>query len=209
MKKPLYLQIKERYQLGPANHMTLMDNLEGILVTSGLLPYNQLERGNYRDLANDDVQRGRASKLVPPSGKPLHDYVPLYFGFKTPMVARNKNQNARMIFLRYSLNILEMPGAVFTDGNARSRSTLFFECRQLDDLESLNRKAISTVKWVGDEELKRQKQAEILIPDFLGWDQVHDMIVFCEDARNQVLAILNNFGRFSRILTNRGWYFTS
>ncbi|MCX6131449.1 MAG: DUF4433 domain-containing protein [Proteobacteria bacterium] len=166
--------------------MTHIDNLDGILAVGGLLPYNKMARRSYCDLANDDVQKGRAAVVVQSSSRPLHDYVPLYFGFKTPMVVRNKDQNQGMIFLRFSLDILGMPDVMFTDGNARSSKTRFFKFQQLDDLESLNASAISKVKWVGNEELKRQKQAEILVPDFLDWDQVYDIIVFNEEAKNQV-----------------------
>ena len=133
------------YQLGPANHMTHIDNLNGILTKGGLLPYNKMAHGSYTDLANEDVQKGRARVVIPQSNRPLHDYVPLYFGFKTSMVFKNKNLNDGMIFLRFSLDILGMPGVVFSDGNARTSTTQFYKLQSLEDLKTLNANAISKV----------------------------------------------------------------
>lgn len=147
--------------------------------------------------------------MVSQSGRPLHDYVPLYFGFKTPMVVRNKDHNESLVFLRFSLEILSIAGVVFKDGNARSAVTQFFKFTHWDDLKSLHSRAISSVKWAGNEQLKRHKQAEILVPDFLEFEQVLDIIVFSAAARNQVLAKMKNFGTYKRILLNPGCYFTN
>jgi hypothetical protein len=77
---------------------------------------------SYRNLANEDVQAGRAAIMVSATQKPLHDYVPLYLGFKTPMVAINQTHNEDLLFLRFSLDILATPGSVVCDGNARSNA---------------------------------------------------------------------------------------
>lgn len=148
---------------------------------------------SYQNLANEDVQSGRAAKVVPPSGRPLHDYVPLYFGHKTPMVAVNKRQNEEIVFLRFSLEILTLPGVIITDGNARSNATKFQAYAQLGDLSFLDVKAIHSVKYAGDSELKRRKQAEILIPDKLPFGQVLDIMCFSKNAQERTLKILEDF----------------
>lgn len=119
MKKPLYQQIKEKFQLGPASHMTHISNLVEI-AKGGLLSHNQMKNQNYFDLSDASVLLGRERKIIPHTGQYLHDFVPIYFGWKTPMVMRHQDKNEEIIFLRFSLDILQTSGAIFSDGNARS-----------------------------------------------------------------------------------------
>lgn len=206
MTKPLYQQIKDKFQLGPATHMTHISNLSDI-VASGILSHNRMKGLSYFDLSDASVQLGREQKVIPHTSQPLHDFVPIYFGWKTPMVMRHQDKNEEIIFLRFSLNILQMPGAIFSDGNARSHATKFFSFTGIDDLSVLNPKAINDVKWVGDEEKKRQKQAEILIPQAVAFSQVFDIVCHSQSAENRILAILKKSGIIKRILINPGWYF--
>lgn len=205
----LFQAIRQRFQLGHATHMTHVENLPAILAAGGLRSYNAMRGHAYMNLANEDVQAGRAAIVVPSVQRPLHDFVPLYFGFKTPMVAWNQNRNEQIIFLRVSLEILAATGVVFTDGNARAGTTRFFNFTGPDDLAALNARAINTTKYAGDPELKRQKQAEVLVPDFLPFDKVLDIICYSAVARDKVLDALAKSAIKRQALVNRGWYFVS
>jgi len=207
--EPLYFQIKRLFQLGPALHMTHIDNLQGICEAAGIRAKNHMAYNEYTNLANNDVQAARASILVPTSGRPLHDYVPLYFGFKTPMVAWNQDHNEHLVFLRFSLDIVARPNIVLCDGNARSNGTRFFVFKTLEDLAQLDPSAINTVKYAHDAELKRRKQAEILVPDFLPLTEALDIMVFSESTRTQVLAIIRRFGIAKAVYVRPGLYFTT
>jgi len=209
MPKPLYQQVRERFRLGPANHMTHMENFGGILCDEGLHSYNQMRGRSYHNLANKDVQKGRAGIAVKATDRRLHDYVPLYFGFKTPMVAWNQNKNPDLIFLRISLNVLALPGVVISDGNARATATKFRLFKQIDDLSVLDIKSIHTVKYAHDPEMKRRKQAEILIPDFLPLSEILDIICYSEEMKKRVLGILAQHGRTKQVYVRPGWYFRS
>lgn len=204
---PLHQQIREKYGLGPAMHMTHIENLENVLRSGGILSYNRMKGLLYQNLSNEDVQLGRSQIIIPATGRPLHDYVPLYFGFKTPMVAYNQKINSELIFLRASLDILTIQGVVISDGNARSRKTSFAIFKTMDDLACLDCKAIQSVKYAGDVELKRRKQAELLIPDTLEWLNIYDIIVFSDLTKKRVVAILNSFGKHKSVRSNPGWYF--
>lgn len=206
--QPLYKQIYAKYQLGPANHMTHMDNVANILDADELRAYNLMRGRSYRNLANDDVQAGRAAKVVPASGRPLHDYVPLYFGSRTPMVAVNQTHNEDLVFIRFSLDLLAMGGVVITDGNARSDTTHFRVYTQLADLDLVDPKAINTVKYAGDPELKRKKQAEVLVPNRLPLAYAYDFICYSATARQHLLDIFDRYGKKFRICVSPGnWYF--
>lgn len=189
--------------------MTHIGNLRGILKDGRLKSYNAMRDQSYHSLANESVQQGRAQITVPSTGKALHDYVPLYFGFKTPMVAYNQDRNDEFIFLRVSLDILRLPGVVISDGNARAVGSKFCQFTGIDDLRILDTKAIQTVKYAGDSELKRKKQAEILIPDFLSWSDIFDIIVYSEQSLSNVTAMLNDYNTNLRVKKNTGWYFNS
>jgi len=204
---PLHIQIRQRFQLGPALHMTHIDNLSQILAAGGLKSYNAMQGTPYTNLANDDVQSGRAAITIPVSGRRLHDYVPLYFGIKTPMVACNQDKNEKMLFLRISLDILTRLGVVFTDGNARATGRKFFRYTNIDDLSILDVAAINSTKYAGDPLKKRRKQAEILVPDFLPICEVLDILSFSETARFQALTITDKFGITTPIRVNPGFYF--
>jgi hypothetical protein len=161
----------------------------------------------YFNLSNEDVQAGRSAITIPGSDRPLHDYVPLYFGFKTPMVAANQAHNESLLFLRFSLEVLRLPGVVITDGNARSMRTKFRTFRSIDDLNILDPKAIQTIKYAGDDERKRKKQAEILVPDQLSITVMQDIICFSSTTRKRVVDILHKNGINKSVIVNMGWYF--
>lgn len=201
--------MKDRFQLGPSLHMTNLDNLADILKEKGFHSFNQMAARSYSKLSNDEVQSGRATKTVSVSGKLLHDYVPLYFGWKTPMVAYNQDKNEEILFFRFSLEILQIEGVVFSDGNGRSNDTKFFSFNNIDDLKVLDARTINSVKWndILDPDKKRRKQAEILVPDFLPLTQLLEIIVFSESSELKALALQTQFGTTIPVRVNTGFYF--
>lgn len=208
MTKPIHLQIKDRYQLGAAYHLTHGKNLAGIFGAGEILSKNRIGNQAYVDVSNPDVQEWRSAKIEPNSGLPIHNFVPLYFGFKTPMVACLQHINEQIVFLRFSLDILDFGGVVVCDGNARADRTQFRLFTSIDDLEILDRRAILSVKWARDDELRRKKQAEILVPNRLSIQLLLDIIVFSEAARRAVQRHAEKAGIRVRVRVNSGWYFT-
>lgn len=209
MSKSLSQTINEKYQVWVAHHMTHMDNLRPILQSGELRSYNLMRGQSYRNLANEDVQAGRAAITVSAAQRPLHDFVPLYLGFKTPMVAISQVHNEDLLFLRFSLDVLATPGSVVCDGNARSNASKFYLFSGPDVFANLDVAAVRTVKYAKDPELKRKKQAEILIPDRLPIAQMLDMICYSEGAKTRALSILSEFGIKKAVNVNQSWYFKS
>jgi ssDNA thymidine ADP-ribosyltransferase, DarT len=207
VSKSLSQTINEKYQVWVAHHMTHMDNLRPILHAQELRSYNLMRGQSYRNLANEDVQAGRAAIVVSASQWPLHDYVPLYLGFKTPMVAINQAHNEDLLFLRFSLDVLATSGSIVCDGNARSLVSKFYLFNGPDVFSNLDVAAIRSVKYAKDPELKRKKQAEILIPDKLPVSQMLDIICYSESAKIRALSILREFGIKRAVKVNQGWYF--
>lgn len=170
MNTELGKKIKEQFELASLpSHMTHIDNLNSILASNGLFSLNTLNGTSspFSDSSNASVQVIRANKTIPDTGKPLHDYVPLYFGRKTPMASAIRNLNDSLIFLAFSFDILNDLECVISDGNAADAKTSFKVLQSVDDLGFLDPKSINSQSYAYDNEIKRRKQAELLILDFL------------------------------------------
>lgn len=201
-------QIAQKYQIQRCYHMTHIQNLSSILNAGAIRSYNQMRGHTYLNLSNQDVQAGRAAITIGATGKPLHDYVPLYIGFKTPMVAVNKGHNEDLLFLQFSLDILTSGGVVIADGNARSTRTQFKVYTQINDFDFLDITAIRALKYAHDNELARKKQAEVLVPDTLQISQLLYITCYSESAKTRVLEIFSNSGiKVPPIQVNPNWYF--
>jgi hypothetical protein len=200
-------EAKRKFQLAPAFHFTLIMNLPNILKAGALLSKNRVGTLLQDDLSNPDIQRARSERIVDGTDRTLHDFVPLYFGLKTPMMALKQEMNEEILLLRFPLDILSLPGAHFSDGNARSKATKIRPFRSVDDLSVLDAQAINSSKWGQDEERKRRKQAEILIPDSLSLDYLIDITCFSEFSSQRVKTVLQDFGRNLRVQVRPGFYF--
>ncbi len=148
--------------------MTHTDNLNSILASKGLFSLNTLNDTSnpFSDSSNASVQVIRANKTIPDTGKLFHDYVPLYFCRKTPMASAIRNLNDSLIFLAFSFDILNDLECVISDGNAADAKTSFKILQSVDDLDFLDPKSINSQSYAHDNEIKRPKQAELLILDF-------------------------------------------
>jgi ssDNA thymidine ADP-ribosyltransferase, DarT len=142
------------------------------------------------DISNQDVQYGRAGIMVPCTGKALHDYVPLYWVTKTPMSSAVRMHNDKLIYLRFSADILQELACVLSDGNARTQGTYFWEFKHLSDLDGLDIKAINTDKYAHDDEVKRRKQSEVLVLDFLPLTHLHHVVCPSIVVKQQVEQML-------------------
>jgi hypothetical protein len=202
-------QIKLKYELGDVLHMTDLANLESILSRKAILSHNKVlsQQIKIKDISNNSVQIGRASIVVSSSGKPLHNYVPLYWGKKTPMVAALQNMNQSLIFMMFSTDLLGEYECVIADGNARSNETVFVNFTQLNDLDVLNPKDINTLKYAANPEIKRRKQAEILVHNELPLKYLRYIICHSVDVKLTIEGLLTTHGVKCGVYIGRGNYY--
>jgi len=200
-------QARQKFQLAPAFHFTLIKNLPGILAEGGLLSKARAQNRMKGDLSDPGIQEARKARIVPGTGRSVQEFVPLYFGFKTPMLSLRRDRNEDILYLRFPLDVLGLPGAVFSDGNARDGKSKFFLFEGVESLAVLDVATINGVKWGQDDEKKRRKQAEILIPDRLDLDYLIDILCFSETARQRTEIVLQNFDRRARVSVRPGFYF--
>ncbi|MBA2664186.1 MAG: DUF4433 domain-containing protein [Bradymonadaceae bacterium] len=202
-------------------HITNISNLENILVNGGLWSINQMPATlTPHSSAHASIQLRRAQTKVPLNrGGFLHDYVPFYFGERSPMlyanhtgtvVGSNNGQNS-IIYLVSSVQTVASftNDWVFTDGHAiMVPLTSFF-----DDLAHLNQidwKAVRATYWADtndDPDRKRRKQAEFLVHQFVPFSWFTEFAVLNQEVAQQVQSILANANAALPVKVRRDWYY--
>lgn len=205
------------------HHITHLDNLVAIVRSAGLWSNNHRPPTSAppKSIAHGQIQDRRSRVVVPcgPGGT-LHDYVPFYFGVRSPMlyanhvgqVAANSDGQSAIVYLVVDAAEAHAaaPGrCVFTDGHAVMRPlTRYFE--RPGDVDRLDWSAIGARQWADtpdDPDRKRRKQAEFLIHRFVPWHLVNEIVVLDERARAVVrTAIALAFPR-PPVAIRPTWYY--
>lgn len=190
-------------------HMTDKENLHSIFEEGHIYSkFYMIEIGKvFKDISNQSVQEARANLKLGWSGRSLHQYVPLYWGRKTPNVSALRLKNESLIFLMFSTNLLEDYDCVISDGNARTAGTRFRQYKNITDLEILDAKAINSVKYAKDEEIKRRKQAELLVYRKLPLKHLIYIICYSEMVRNEIEMLTNKYRIHCRVYRGAGNYY--
>ena len=178
----------ECYQITCLYHLTHIENLQSIR-NHGLLSHNRAhDRTDPRDIADPEVIAIRSRRRDTVFDRPLHDYVPLYFTPRNPMLSRRREIQSKLAILCINKSALLFDGAVFTDGNAAGVDTRFFgDCRHLDQLDWA---CIRAPYWNDFPDGKRKRCAEVLVPDRLGPEQFNGVIVSNAAAEKAVHEVL-------------------
>jgi hypothetical protein len=205
----LSVMIRNKLELGDVLHMTHIDNLNSILKSKAIFSKKYVDQNvkTYTDISNKSVQDGRSGIVIPCTGNELHEYVPFYWGRKTPMVASLQDQNEDLIFLQFYSDILEENECVITDGNARTSGTMFKSYNDISDLNILDSKSINTVKYADDPEVKRKKQSEVLVPNSIGLGHLKCIICHSEDVKTKVQSLISTHRVNCGVYVNAGAYY--
>lgn len=142
-------------------HITSIDNLSSILFR-GILSHEYIQTHNlgYRDISDYQVQQIRNCKNI--KGIPLHQYVPLYFNPRNPMLFARRSVQSQLAILGIDPVILFQPYTVISDGNAAADDTIFYEAN-IKNLSYLNWGIIRESHWSDQPDGKRIKCAEVLV----------------------------------------------
>jgi ssDNA thymidine ADP-ribosyltransferase, DarT len=184
---------------------------------------NHVPRDNlsYRACLDTEVQGARAAVQIPcgPQGV-IHDYVPFYFGYLSPMMLKLKTGQVAdydegqepLIYLVCSAQgaIDAGLGFVFTDGHGLARFTDWFD--DLDQLGKVDWSMVYQKYWkdtVKDMDRQRRKQAEFLIHKRCPWDLIDEIVVINGAIEKRVQAIQGRFPSALRkpIRVERSWYY--
>lgn len=153
-------KILDKYSIEYLFHMTEISNIKNIF-KFGLLSHSEayVKELNVINISLNDVNQRRANK-APINGKSLHEYVPLYFNPKNPMLFLRKQLQDNIVILAIDRRVIYNQNSIFSDGNAASDSTTFYN--NISDLNQLNWKCIKNEYWNDYDDGKRIKCAETL-----------------------------------------------
>lgn len=177
-----------REELDELHYITPIANA-GSIQHHGILSHRRASRLQHDSVAMPEIQ-DRRKNVVVPGGRRLHEYVNLYICARNPMLYKRRGQHSVLAVLRISTDVLDLPGAVVTDGNASSDYTRFSEPRR--GLERIDRSLVFAKYWThpGDEiaewRHKSAKCAEVLIPECVLPNYIVGAYVSTPQARDEL-----------------------
>lgn len=196
--KTINLLLK-KYDIKYIYHMTHIDNFENIL-TNGLLSHTTNLVNKRIDNAEVNARR---NFIEPIYNKNVHDYVPFYINPKNAMLFVRKNIQDNLIILLFDNNLISQKYTLFTDGNSAVHRTKFFN--KLNDLDKLNWECLHSEYWSDFEDGKRLKMAEVLVPQYVGIENLKAIICHNEDILYQIQSMGINIPVF--VDKNKKFYF--
>lgn len=206
--------------------MTYIDNLASI-IENGLLSHKEAyaQKRIEVDISDPNVQDIRAKKIEPRYKRPLHEYVPLYFSPRNPMLYAklyplkergniitseidskpNPFFQEDIIILGIDPQLLSKPNTLFTDGNAASEKTKFYTGSQ--KLDQLPWQSIRAASWNNDDikESKRVKCAEVLVYPKIQPSRIQMIFSYSDKHRQTIIAAKQGTPIMGEV--NRNLYF--
>lgn len=161
---------------------------------------------NYESIGDSSIISSRTAMPVnvPPGGT-MADYIPFYFGARSPMlyVIKNgynfvkKTRQSEIVYLvvPYSKVLEHGLKWFFTDGNARDYSSQHFSSES--DFGKLDWDTIMSQDWANsedDRDRKRRKQAEFLIYQHVPASCFSHIIAYDSKTANIVASLVKQLG---------------
>ena len=150
----------------------------------------------------------------------LGDYVPFYFGFRSPMLY-NIHTGYRGVIQRSQSDIVYIVcklyhlveagfNIIFTDGHAKNKVTRFF--RDTKDLNQLDWTSINALTWYNSDETPdrmRRKQAECLVKTAIPPQYIAALVVFDETTKKEMMPLVteSNLAIGVHINPNSSFYY--
>jgi hypothetical protein len=198
-----------------AFRITHINNIPHI-VRNGIVKADSLLRDeHYVSIGDRQIIRVRSEIVV--KGYRISDYIPFYLGPRSPMlyviqhgyngVQRVKPENIVYCVVRLDDVINSDVDCIFTDGHAVSNLTSFYSKDHLPQInEIVNYDDVYSSQWNSetDIDLKRRKEAELLVKDDLPAQFLRGFVVYNEKAKQRLLdmGVAEN-----NIVVAPGYYF--
>jgi hypothetical protein len=200
-----------------------IDNLELCHHRGGLHAPNHCPNDGrtYRTIHDVQVQQQRTVRTIHcgPGGV-IHDYVPFYFGYLSPMllqlhtgrVAGYTEGQEPLLYLVTTAQDIQIARLqfVFSDGHGLATYTDWFDT--LERLDAVDWNMVFQRYWSDqsdDMDRQRRKQAEFLIHRFCPWAAIREIGVFNEAVRERVQATLDEGSQEMQkpVVVRRNWYY--
>lgn len=208
----------------PILRFTYVDNLDTIIRRDGLHAPNHVPDDGlpYRFCHSAEVQSARAAVpiLLGPGGT-IHDYVPFYFGYLSPMMFQlktgrvpgyNEGQEP-LVYLVSTVQAVAEAALPFVFSNGHGLATRLTDW--FDDLSRLDEVDWSMVYqriWkdtIEDMDRQRRKQAEFLVHQCCPWSLIQEIVVIDGRMKQRVETIQSAFPANQRrvVRVDRNWYY--
>lgn len=198
-----------------AFRITHIDNISYI-EKYGLIRVDSPQRDpNYVSIGDKKVIDVRASREV--KGYHLSEYIPFYLGPRSPMlyviqhgyngVKLVKAEDIVYCVIRLDELVKNKVDCIFTDGHALSVLTSFYEKNMLPRIDEIVKyEDVYSSQWnlESDLDLKRRKEAELLVKNDLPSQYVKGFVVYNNVAKQRLLDI---GVAIERIAVVPGFYF--
>jgi len=196
--------------------MTHIENIQHILQNGITHSTSVKANPNFVPIGDGSLITTRNNFLLN-NGRRLGEYIPFYFGVRTPMLYVVQN-GFNMVAPTPSENIVYCVSSVqkiidlqldfvFTDGHAVDSFTTQYNLEDIQNIDTiLDKNAINAKYWKDENDLdrKRRKESEFLVLGDITHDAVLGYITSNENAKNRVI----NFGAdATNVHIKLGFYF--
>ena len=173
------------------HYITLIVNMSSIY-KSGIFSHKKAEKISHQSVAMDEIQ-DRRKKVVVPGGRPLHQYVNLYFHARNPMMFKRKDLHKELCVLQIDKKVLNLSQVVITDGNASSSYVRFYSVAE--GLRVLDKELVFAKYWNQEDPIEKFRHtsikcAEVLVLDKLPKDFIIGAYVSCEESKSKLYDIM-------------------
>ncbi len=206
-------------------HFTHVENLTGIIAEGKLICDAVACRGVTRtevgDVGIKEARRRRGVDAGP--GGFVGDYVPFYFGPKSPMMfriacdhrdnipGRYPDGDRPLTYLATTVGAVVDAGLLWvaTDGNAATATTRF--CSALDELDDLIDWPLMTEKkWNNtpdDPDRQRRRMAELLVHGEVPLPVIKLVVAYSDRYADQIRTALGRHDLADRVVVRPTWYY--
>lgn len=171
------------------------------IVQYGLVKNDSPHRNeHFVNIGDQQIIQLRETKEI--KGYRISDYIPFYLGPRSPMlyviqhgyngVTRIEPEDIVYCIVKLNDLISSDVDCIFTDGHALSELTSFYTKKDLARInEIVSFEDVYSVRWDSefDIDLKRRKEAELLVGDDLSPQFICGYVVYNEKAKNTLLEL--------------------
>lgn len=181
-----------------AFRITHINNISHIAKCGIVKATSPLHDKKFQSIGDSQVINLRKGKVI--NGYHIGDYIPFYFGPRSPMLyviqhGFNGVQHVepeKIVYCVIKLDDLIADGieCLFTDGHALSFLTSFYTKDYLINIDRIvNYTDVYSSQWnlEEDRDLKRRKEAELLIKDDLPAKYIKGYVVYNEKAKQSLI----------------------
>lgn len=198
-----------------AFRITHIDNIPHIAQYGIVRVDSPLSNEHYVSIGDSQIIRTRGEREV--KGYRLNDYIPFYLGPRSPMlyviqhgynsVPRVEPEKIVYCIVRLDDLMGDDFECVFTDGHALSYLTTFYTKDRLSEINNIVKyDDVYSSQWniENDIDLKRRKEAELLVKNDIPTQYVRGFVVYSAEAKQQMIemGVVEN-----KIIVKSGYYF--